>query len=529
MSLSAYDVDAAGYTSVLTATAGNTPTLELGTALDANSNNFTEVGALTMSGTLSIGTNGVGTSFNFEKAAASQFVIDAASVPTTVNSLLVDNRSATANVGAITTSFGNTADVSGVHGFSCTQVAGPTALTSTNLTACYIGAPRGSGTDAATAFRFDLFSEGPAVNGTGLEIAHAIGGTGFGDPADYDHSLYIASGALTFFDHAGVVQTTNEAGAASAWTFTHADGLSDGAGATWTENLSAGQGAGANGGKTINIGNAGSGGAGVYLIQADTGEDVRSASCASTGVCTIADGNATAVYSLTTSGGLNIGTGGALSGVASIAAAANQSTLALNIPVTGTDATTHTISLRIDTDSVGISVAATGDGAGAVGNVTTQIGVNAVGADIVTIGDANADVSITDGQWAIAASGSVTGFTSVGMGGALTGVTTLGASGNATWSGTAHLIHTGTAPAVTVCGTDPAIVGTDLAGKVTIGTGGVTACTVTFAAAYSSAPACSIGASITLVTTTTTASVLTLTHAVDMSAAVISYTCIEGS
>lgn len=49
---------------------------------------------------------------------------------------------------------------------------------------------------------------------------------------------------------------------------------------------------------------------------------------------------------------------------------------------------------------------------------------------------------------------------------------------------------TTTAPALTSCGTTPAIVGTDLAGIVTMGTGSPTGCVITFNSAYAVAPAC---------------------------------------
>lgn len=90
--------------------------------------------------------------------------------------------------------------------------------------------------------------------------------------------------------------------------------------------------------------------------------------------------------------------------VPSISGAANQATLALDIPVTGADATSHTISLGLDGGTAGITVAATGNGAGAVGVTTTLIGQSS-GADVVGVGDANADVSITDANWSIAANG----------------------------------------------------------------------------------------------------------------------------
>jgi hypothetical protein len=48
----------------------------------------------------------------------------------------------------------------------------------------------------------------------------------------------------------------------------------------------------------------------------------------------------------------------------------------------------------------------------------------------------------------------------------------------------------GTAPALTSCGTSPAIVGSDLAGEVTMGTATPTGCIITFNVAYASAPYC---------------------------------------
>jgi len=48
----------------------------------------------------------------------------------------------------------------------------------------------------------------------------------------------------------------------------------------------------------------------------------------------------------------------------------------------------------------------------------------------------------------------------------------------------------GTAPALTSCGTSPAITGTDVAGTVTMGTGSPTGCVITFNVPYVAAPHC---------------------------------------
>ena len=55
-----------------------------------------------------------------------------------------------------------------------------------------------------------------------------------------------------------------------------------------------------------------------------------------------------------------------------------------------------------------------------------------------------------------------------------------------------HVANSGAAAAVGTCGTSPAISGNDTRGVVTLGTGGPTACTITFASAYTTAPYCVI-------------------------------------
>ncbi len=56
-----------------------------------------------------------------------------------------------------------------------------------------------------------------------------------------------------------------------------------------------------------------------------------------------------------------------------------------------------------------------------------------------------------------------------------------------------HLKTTGTAPTVTACGSSPgAVAGTDVNGRVTIGTSASSSCTVTFAVAYATAPVCTV-------------------------------------
>lgn len=89
----------------------------------------------------------------------------------------------------------------------------------------------------------------------------------------------------------------------------------------------------------------------------------------------------------------------------------------------------------------------------------------------------------------------------------------------------------GTAPAVGgSCGTGPTIAGTDNAGKVTTGTGSPTSCTVTFATAWASAPACTVTNETTANLARATSTTTTVTLAGTLVAAdVLAYICIGKS
>jgi hypothetical protein len=92
-----------------------------------------------------------------------------------------------------------------------------------------------------------------------------------------------------------------------------------------------------------------------------------------------------------------------------------------------------------------------------------------------------------------------------------------------------HTHASGTAPSLSSCGTSPSIASysTDSNGKVTIGTGAVTSCTLTFATAWTNAPACFCNDETTILacraTSTTTTLVLDASVAIDSS--VLSYGC----
>jgi hypothetical protein len=82
-------------------------------------------------------------------------------------------------------------------------------------------------------------------------------------------------------------------------------------------------------------------------------------------------------------------------------------------------------------------------------------------------------------------------------------------------------------PTVSACGTDPSIEGDDFAGVVTIGSGVVTSCTITFAKAYAVAPSCVITSDAVIVIrvgaiSTTT---VTLNSGVSIATNIIHYQC----
>ena len=61
--------------------------------------------------------------------------------------------------------------------------------------------------------------------------------------------------------------------------------------------------------------------------------------------------------------------------------------------------------------------------------------------------------------------------------------------------GNRHLEYFGSAPTISTCGTTPSVVGNDNAFTITTGTGAPTACTATFASAWTNAPVCNVNLS----------------------------------
>lgn len=93
-----------------------------------------------------------------------------------------------------------------------------------------------------------------------------------------------------------------------------------------------------------------------------------------------------------------------------------------------------------------------------------------------------------------------------------------------------HPRTSGTAPALSSCGTSPSNTGTDTAGRVVMGTGTPTGCVITFATVYAVAPHCVVTWQVNLASMeyVTTASSITLTQTATDSN-VVNYVCVARS
>lgn len=93
-----------------------------------------------------------------------------------------------------------------------------------------------------------------------------------------------------------------------------------------------------------------------------------------------------------------------------------------------------------------------------------------------------------------------------------------------------HLIIGGPQPAVSTCGTGPTLGGSDRAGTIFVGTGTVTACTVTFANAYAATPSCVAtvqGALAYAYVSSLSTTALTITTSASVGAQKIVYQCFQ--
>jgi hypothetical protein len=126
---------------------------------------------------------------------------------------------------------------------------------------------------------------------------------------------------------------------------------------------------------------------------------------------------------------------------------------------------------------------------------------------------------------ALTAAGIIVG----GGAGACPTASSIGISGTSI-IGATKLRAAGSAPALTSCGTSPAIVGGDMAGEVTMGTATPTGCVITFAVAYSSAPYCVVSWQVNIASMqyTVSTSAITLVQTATSSNKV-NYVCIARS
>jgi len=92
-----------------------------------------------------------------------------------------------------------------------------------------------------------------------------------------------------------------------------------------------------------------------------------------------------------------------------------------------------------------------------------------------------------------------------------------------------HIVSSGADPAVSSCGTSPTITGSDTSGIVTVGGGGaVTACTVTFASAFTAEPSCIVipQANVTSYLSASSTSAITVTFSGDIQSGKFNYLCV---
>lgn len=95
-----------------------------------------------------------------------------------------------------------------------------------------------------------------------------------------------------------------------------------------------------------------------------------------------------------------------------------------------------------------------------------------------------------------------------------------------------HVRLAGTAPSVSLCGTNPAVTAgsSDQRGSVLVGTGTITSCTITFATAYSTAPFCTVSSTDNEVHNhgqTTSTTTVVITAGASMAGDTVVWHCIE--
>ena len=107
----------------------------------------------------------------------------------------------------------------------------------------------------------------------------------------------------------------------------------------------------------------------------------------------------------------------------------------------------------------------------------------------------------------------------------------VGASSGVLVTSSGHLeFYQVAVPTITDCGSNPSVVGTDSAGKITVGSGGTAGiCNLSFRNSWTNPPACFCGneSQVLLVRSSSTASVMTCSVAVTFAASdILPYHCV---
>lgn len=93
-----------------------------------------------------------------------------------------------------------------------------------------------------------------------------------------------------------------------------------------------------------------------------------------------------------------------------------------------------------------------------------------------------------------------------------------------------HTVSVGPDPTISSCGSGPTIVGNDRSGAITVGSGVITSCAMTFATAYVSAPSCTMTINTTAVTggiTAISTTDVTFSFSATLGGGIIYYNCIQ--
>lgn len=181
------------------------------------------------------------------------------------------------------------------------------------------------------------------------------------------------------------------------------------------------------------------------------------------------------------------------------------------------------------TGGVTIASGASDATASASGNITIRSGGSAYqsGDVFLSTGDGSiADDAYSGDVWIT--TGAVTGTANGGD--IILQLGSVGSGTRGTIQLNGHAKTVGAAPAVSSCGVSPSVAGNDVAGRVTIGTGGVaSSCTLTFNQPFTTAPSCVVNDESTslLLKATATTTTLTITATLFGASDLITYHCLE--